>query len=78
MHLSLLTDYAFMYPWGNKQVRLVDQVHKVHSPILLCYKISQWYCEENAAEKATSDEEGALPTSPPIHHTFLRQIIKVL
>ena len=55
-----------MHSWGNKQVSWVDHAHKVHSPVLLCYKISQWYREENAADKATSDGEGALPTSPPI------------
>ena len=78
MHLSLLTDYEFMHPWGDKQVSWVDHAHKVHSPIVHCYKISQWYCEENAADKATREGEGALPISPPIHHTFLRQIIMVL
>ena len=30
------------------------------------------------ADTASSDEEGALPTSPPIHHSFFEEIIKFL
>ena len=35
-------------------------------------------CNVRDADTASSDGEGALPTSPPIHHSFFEDIIKFL
>ena len=64
----------FAHLWGDKQVSWGRPCPLNSQPHLIPF-VGIFIGKVRDADTASSDGEGALPTSPPIHHSFFVDII---